>query len=112
MNNFGISDKSYQLIISELVKFPEVEKVVVFGSRAKGNYKSGSDIDLAIIGENCSDKTALNLNGLLNEEIPVPYHIDVVCYNQLKHTELKEHIDRVGITFYEQNKPLIFISPK
>ena len=112
MNNFGISDKSYQLILSAFSKFPEVEKVKVFGSRAKGNYKNGSDIDLAISGENCTNKTAMNLNGLLNEEIPVPYHIDVVCYNQLKHAELKEHIDRVGIICYEQTQPINFAPQK
>ena len=103
MNQFGISEKSYQLILGFFPKFPEVEKVLVFGSRAKGNYKIGSDIDLAIMGDNCTDRTAMDINGKLNEELPVPYYFDVVCYNQLKHQALKEHIDSVGITLYEQN---------
>ena len=100
MNRFGISATSYELILSTLSDFPEIEKAIVFGSRAKGNYKHGSDIDLAILGSACTENTAMNLSGLLNEELPIPYRIDVVCYNQLNHPELKEHIDRVGIVFY------------
>lgn len=104
MNRFGISQHSYDIILSVLSSFPEVEKVILFGSRAKGNFKQGSDIDLAIEGEACTDLTAMRLNGMLNEEVPIPYHVDVVGYNQLSHRELKDHIDRVGITFYEQKK--------
>src|SRR5436190_1750124 len=96
MNPFGISDKSYDLIVNSFSKFPEVEAVIVFGSRAKGNFKTGSDIDLAIKGEQCTQQTAFHLSAFLNEELPVPYHIDIVYYNDLDNKELKEHIDRVG----------------
>ncbi|MEW5845474.1 MAG: nucleotidyltransferase domain-containing protein [Bacteroidota bacterium] len=51
METFGISEKSYLLIIDVLKSYPEVEAAIIFGSRAKGNYKNGSDIDLALIGE-------------------------------------------------------------
>ncbi len=100
MNPFGISDKSYHLIVNSFLKYPEVESVIVFGSRAKGNFKTGSDIDLAIKGENCTPQTAFNLSAFLNEELPVPYHIDIVYYNDLDNKDLKEHIDRVGKLFY------------
>lgn len=102
MNRFGISEKSFQLITSVLAAYPVVEKAIVFGSRAKGNFKPGSDIDLAIMGSHCTDDMAMRLNGILNEEIPIPYHVDLICYNTLVHAELKDHIDRVGLVFYEQ----------
>lgn len=103
MNPFGISDKSYNLIITSFLKYPEVESVIVFGSRAKGNFKSGSDIDLAIKGEHCTEQTAFNLSVFLNEELPIPYHIDIVYYNDLDNKDLKEHIDRVGKLFYSHD---------
>ena len=102
MNHFGISEKSFNLLLESLAKYPEVEEVTIFGSRAKGNFKKGSDIDLAIKGEKCSARLALTLQSYLNEELPIPYMVDVLDYNSLNHQELKEHIDRVGVKLYQQ----------
>lgn len=105
MNNpFGISDQSYRLLIEALTKQSQIEEVVLFGSRAKGNYKKGSDIDLAIKGTDCTPRLALDLSAYLNEELPIPYMVDVIDYHSLEHRELKEHIDRVGIIFYQKKK--------
>ena|ERR1022692_4200191 len=102
MNNpFGISDKSYNILIDALRRFPEVKEVIIFGSRAKGNYKNGSDIDLAIKGNDSSPLLAMNINGYLNETLPTPYFVDVVDYNSLTNIDLKSHIDRVGLLFYK-----------
>ena len=99
-NPFGISDHSYTLLIETLAKWPEIEEVILFGSRAKGNYKKGSDIDLAIKGEQCSASLALDLKAYINEELPIPYMVDIVDYNSLQHQNLREHIDRVGVRFF------------
>ncbi|HRX49402.1 MAG TPA: nucleotidyltransferase domain-containing protein [Spirochaetota bacterium] len=99
-NRFGITEKSYNCIVTYLKSQPQIETVIIFGSRAKGNYKKGSDIDLAIKGEKCSPMLAIDIESFINEEIPVPYTVDVVDYNSLKKKELKNHIDRVGILFY------------
>jgi predicted nucleotidyltransferase len=104
MNIFGISDKSYELLQEAFVKYPQIEEVVIFGSRAKGNFKKGSDIDLAIKGADCSPKLALDLSSYLNEFLPIPYKIDVIDYASLNHLELKEHINRVGVSFYTHPK--------
>jgi predicted nucleotidyltransferase len=103
MNQFGISEKSYQLLLDTFSQYPEIEQVVIFGSRAKGNYKKGSDIDLAIKGKDCKVETALNISAIVNEELPIPYHIDVINYDTLKHLELKDQIDRVGVVFFSKN---------
>ncbi|GHB54931.1 nucleotidyltransferase family protein [Persicitalea jodogahamensis] len=96
MNPFGISAKSFRLLTEAFDRYPEVEEVLVFGSRAKGNFQTGSDIDLAIKGARCTLKTAIDIAGYLNEEIPIPYYTDVVYYEGLKNEDLKAHIDRVG----------------
>lgn len=102
MNSFGIPEKSFQLLLGTFERYPEVEEVILFGSRAKGTYQRGSDIDLAIKGEACSASTALTLQAFINEELPNPYMVDVINYCLLQHLELKEHIDRVGVTLYRR----------
>ncbi|OGO77590.1 MAG: DNA polymerase III subunit beta [Clostridiales bacterium GWB2_37_7] len=102
MNQFGISEKSFNLILEAFVQYAEIEEVVIFGSRAKGNYKNGSDIDLAIKGSNCNASLAMNASAYMNEKLPIPYMVDVVDYSSLQHKDIKEHIDRIGITIYNK----------
>jgi predicted nucleotidyltransferase len=102
MNPYGISETSFHLLVQTFVKYPQVEEVLLFGSRAKGNYKKGSDIDLAIIGEQCSASLALTLQSYMNEELPIPYMVDVLDYQSLNHQELRDHIDRVGVKLYKR----------
>lgn len=80
-----------------------MEKVILFGSRAKGNYRNGSDIDLAIKGENCTASLALDIEAYVNEELPIPHMIDIIDYQSLTNSDLKEHIDRVGMIFYHKS---------
>ncbi|MBZ4687965.1 MAG: polymerase subunit beta [Clostridiales bacterium] len=97
---FGISQKSFDLIIEALSGWTEIEKAVIFGSRAIGNYKKGSDIDLAIYGAQITAHTVNALSVMLNEELPLPYYFDVVHYESLKHEPLKVHIDTHGKLLY------------
>ena len=100
MNNlFGITDSSYLFLLKALSRYPEVDEVLIFGSRAKGNFKKGSDIDLAIKGKGCSEELAMNIKGYLNEEVSIPYYVDVVDYASLRNKDLREHIDHIGIKF-------------
>ncbi len=101
-NSFGIYDKSFNLIRESLAEFPEIEKAIIFGSRAMGNHKKGSDIDIAICGENVNHNITSRLNGKLNEELPIPYFVDVVNYNLINLEELKEHIENNGKIIYER----------
>lgn len=100
--NHGLSDATVEKIGSVLARFPQVDKAVLFGSRAKGNYKTGSDIDLTLFGEQLTSKLcatiALELDNLL-----LPYTIDLSVFAELNNAKLSEHIERVGVVFYQRN---------
>ena len=100
---FGLSDHALSLIHEVLSKFPEADKVVIFGSRAMGNYKKGSDIDLAVFGNNLEPERIIKLNVLLNQKLPIPYYFDVLDYDKIDDASLKEHINNEGKVFYTKN---------
>lgn len=95
--NFGISNKSYTTLLKCLSEFTEIDSTIIFGSRAMGNYKTGSDVDLAIKGKNTIPKTAIALSTKLNEQLPLPYYFDVVHYDSIDIPSFKQHIDEHGI---------------
>ncbi|MCT4606624.1 MAG: nucleotidyltransferase domain-containing protein [Marinisporobacter sp.] len=101
---FGLKNFELNYIIDALKKFDVIEKAVIFGSRAKGNYKPGSDVDIGIYGENINFDIISALHAMLEEKSPLPYFFDIVDYTHLKHIKLKEHIDRVGKVIYEKEK--------
>ena len=87
-------------IITTIQQFSEIEKAAIFGSRVKGNYKPGSDVDLAIWGNDISFSTLSRLHAILEDESPMPYFFDIMDYSHSNHKELKSHIDRAGIVFF------------
>ena len=98
---YGLPTTAIDKIHSVFAKFPEIEKAVLYGSRAKGNFKTGSDIDLTLYGE----KLNSSLSGKITEaldDLLLPYMIDLSIYAELNHAELQAHIDRVGVVFYER----------
>jgi predicted nucleotidyltransferase len=87
-----------ELLRSALRRFPEIRHLRVFGSRAMGNYKIGSDIDIAIM-DPVEEKTVNRLSTLVNEELPIPYRVDIVVYERLENQALKDHIREKGLPF-------------
>ena len=102
---FGLKESDLEKIISIIKDHPEVEEALIFGSRAKGNFKKGSDVDIALKG-NLSFHNLSRINFELNEETDMPYKFDVLNYDAIKNTDLIEHINRVGIKFYLVSKPI------
>lgn len=100
--NYGLKQRDIDYLITALKQFAEIEKAIIFGSRAKGNYKPASDLDIVVKGERIADNTILKLLDLLEEELPLPYFIDVLYYEKINNKELKEHIDRMGKVFYSK----------
>lgn len=91
----GIDEQSQKLVLSILSAEQAIEEAVLFGSRAKGNYKPGSDIDIAIKGE-AIDKNVVSALNAAFEESSLIYFVDVIAYNNITNPDLKAHIDRVG----------------
>ena len=102
MPSFGLSEKTILSIQSVFKKYPSVEKVIIYGSRAKGNYKNGSDIDLTFIGKNISDR---DWGGIFQDldELPTPYTFDLSILSTIENPDLVDHINRVGKIFYEKS---------
>ena len=97
---FGLIDRDIFYIHKALKECEEVEKVIIFGSRAMGNYKKGSDVDIAIFGHNVTNKTVFKLDDYLNEFYPLPYFFDIVDYKSINNKKLIEHIDKEGKLIY------------
>jgi predicted nucleotidyltransferase len=88
-------------IHSVFTRHPEVERAVLFGSRAKGNYKPGSDIDLALIGPRLGQKIVNQMYEEL-DDLPIPCCFSLVLFNKMTDPEVISHIGRIGILFYEK----------
>jgi predicted nucleotidyltransferase len=100
---FGLKETTIAKINGIFARYPEVEKAILYGSRAKGNYRVGSDIDLTLIG----DET-LSYNKLVRieteiDDLLLPYKIDLSLYRQIENPDLLAHIDRVGKVFYSKS---------
>jgi predicted nucleotidyltransferase len=98
---FGLKDTDINKINEVFTLFKEVEEVILYGSRAKGNFRKGSDIDLTMKG------AGLNLR-LLNkvtheiDELLLPYIVDLSIFDSIDNKELIDHINRVGIVIYSK----------
>jgi predicted nucleotidyltransferase len=75
-----------------------LEKVILYGSRAKGNYKDGSDIDITLLGKQLTLKTVCALEEAL-DELYLPYTFDISIFTQIDNDDLIKHILRVGNLF-------------
>ncbi len=99
---YGLSEATVEKICGVFVHFPEVEKAVLYGSRAKGNYKTGSDIDLTLYGAKLTHSLCATIASEL-DDLLLPYTIDLSVFDELNHDKLREHIERVGVVFYQRD---------
>jgi predicted nucleotidyltransferase len=103
---FGLKEPTIQKICTVLSHYPQVEKAILYGSRAKGNYKNGSDIDLTLHGN-----TDLSLNTLYRimdelDDLLLPYTIDLSIFRDIGDPDVIAHIQRVGVTFYDRSQAI------
>jgi len=101
MDNFGLNEGYLDKIREVLRQNSKIKSASIFGSRAKGNYKPHSDVDIALYG----DCDTLDIERVLCEleELPVVYSFDLLSYNAIDNPDLREHIDRVGVEFYSRS---------
>lgn len=101
---FGLSEKTCRTVRQILAACPQVDKAVLYGSRAKGNYKAGSDIDLTLFGQSLDPRLLISIAVAL-EASEIPYTVDLSLFDQIENPALREHIERVGRIFYQRDRP-------
>jgi predicted nucleotidyltransferase len=99
-NQFGFKQGDLETIVQMISKFPEIERAVIFGSRAKGNFRAGSDADIAVWTIN--NDAVWQLAGILNDETLLPYKFDVLNYDKVDNPELKDQINTSGLEIYQK----------
>ncbi|MGF1584824.1 MAG: nucleotidyltransferase family protein [Bacteroidales bacterium] len=98
----GLTKEQNAAIIKETSRFKKLTRLVVFGSRAIGNYKQGSDIDFAVWGLEPGEVCKLNIR--LNEYLSLPHKFDVVRFESINSPQLKQHILEFGTLIYPLEK--------
>ncbi|WP_158799736.1 nucleotidyltransferase domain-containing protein [Pedobacter sp. L105] len=98
---YGLKQSTIDLINGVLVNYPAVEKVILYGSRAKGTYRNGSDIDLTIKGGRVKIEDLFRIKSEFDDFL-LPYDIDLSVYDKINHAGLIDHIDHSGMLFYER----------
>ncbi|MDR0952795.1 MAG: nucleotidyltransferase domain-containing protein [Elusimicrobiota bacterium] len=99
---YGLSEKTLITLEDIFKKYPSIEKVVLYGSRAKGTFKNGSDIDITLFTDNnftYQDLSEIHKDFYLSN---IPYTADISIYSKLTNENLKEHINRVGKILYQK----------
>ncbi len=98
-SKFGLSDRDLTKITDLLRSVSDIQLAKIFGSRAKGNYREGSDIDIAIEAPTMDHTQYLRLRTKL-DDLMLPYKIDLVVMHQIDNEALIEHITRVGVRLW------------
>ena len=96
---YGLSERTLQKIQGVLSHYPQVEKAILYGSRAAGTYRNGSDIDLTLCGEALTHSVLSRIDTEL-DDLLLPYTIDLSIFHQIDNPAMVEQIQRIGIDFY------------
>lgn len=100
--SFGLSDDLISKFHCIFKNYSSINEVIIYGSRAKGNYREGSDIDLTLKGDNITEEIRSKLF-LDLDDLNTLYLIDLSIYHTLSSPSLKDHIDRIGKILYKKS---------
>ncbi|MDE0682850.1 MAG: nucleotidyltransferase domain-containing protein [Candidatus Poribacteria bacterium] len=99
---YGLSARTLQKIRDVLVRYPQVEEAVLYGSRARGDYKNGSDIDLTLRGNVELTHTILSqIANDLDDQL-LPYSVDLSIFKNIRNSEMIEQVEQVGVALYKK----------
>jgi predicted nucleotidyltransferase len=96
IDQYGLRQKDLDYMLGLFRSIPAIEKVIIYGSRAMGNFEKGSDIDLAIVGDKVTERDIAHLHNVLENDSPTLLWFDILHYNTMKNDELKQQIDIYG----------------
>lgn len=111
-NRFGLQDSDMEVINKILMNYDVIEEAYIFGSRANGNFRNSSDVDIALKGAELNRSHVLEISDLLNKETNMPYRFDIVHFDSIDKRELTEHIIRVKKVIYQRLSDLVLQEPK
>ncbi len=100
---FGLARITLDKLESVFHQHDSIESVIIYGSRAKGNYKVGSDIDLTIKGSILPFSELMQVEDQI-DDLFLPYRVDLSQYEKLKNTDLIDQINRVGVVIYNKDQ--------
>lgn len=100
---YGLSNDTLREICAVLSRYPQVEQAVLYGSRAKGNYKTGSDIDVTLRGRGLTLSVLFRILEEL-DDLFLPYTFDLSIYEDIGDPDVVDHIRRVGVTIYTKGE--------
>ena len=99
---YGLSVQVLEKIRDVFTQYPQVEEAVLYGSRARGDYKNGSDIDLTLRGGDALTHTILSrIANDLDDQL-LPYTIDLSIFKNIRNSEMVDQIERVGVALYKK----------
>ncbi len=98
---YGLLADELASIQSILANNNNVESAILYGSRAKGNFKQGSDIDITLVGKKLNYSDLVNIS-LALDNLLLPYEFDLSLYKDIENRDLLTHIKRVGKCLYER----------
>ena len=98
--DIGLPPTTIQALESVFKQFAAIDRVVLYGSRALGTHKPGSDIDLALFGSEVTPDLIASI-AILIDDLLLPYTLDLTAYALIDNDALREHIDRVGIELFQ-----------
>jgi len=93
----GLTEYDWERILEAIKAHKDIEKAVLFGSRAMGNYKRGSDVDIALSGTHLTSAIVDKVSIQLNQHTTMPYHFDILNGNTIENKNLQKHIDENGV---------------
>lgn len=96
----GIDKELLDEIINLIVRHKKPEKIILFGSRANGDFKKTSDIDIAVVGKNWTDRDIDTVKHNLDELIKTPLKFDVLNFYEITKDRLKKNILQKGKVIY------------
>ena len=101
MDNTGLTKEIYNSIKAVFSKYKQIESVLIYGSRAMGNYRPASDIDLTLIGKNIDLSLQTKIEFDL-DDLMLPYKFDISIYEKITNQEFIDHINSVGKEIYKR----------
>lgn len=98
---YGLEQEDLTALVKILASNGKVDQIVLFGSRAKGSFDPGSDIDISISGKGLDTRDIIDCKVQI-DGTSLPYKVDLIIYEKITEPMLRNHIDRVGINLYKR----------